>query len=322
MFVVFLRLCAVFLMIGLGWLARTRGVVDGPTTNRLARLLTFYVYPALIFSSMVQRFTLASLVDKWLLPAGSFGIMATGFVAGLILLPWFGGRRSAQGRGFHFQATINNYSFLAMPLALFYWGEEGLANVIFSTLGGELAMWTLGVYALTETRLSRASLRRLVSPPIMAVFAALATIAIRDGLGLADGLAENRLALALAQVWQSGLDGLSVFGGATIPVAMVVAGSRIADLGAAHVIRLRQLRVVAVRLIVVPALAVIWISRLPIPTDIANVLVLIAVMPSAVSSVMLSEIFDGDVEFAAASVLLTHLCCLLTVPLWFYLFGF
>ncbi len=313
MFIVFLRLCAIFLMIGLGWLARRRGIVDGATTDRLSRLLVGLVYPALIFSSMVERFSLESLSEKWLLPVGAFGIMATGFVVGLILLPWFGGRNSPSGRAFHFQATINNYSFLVMPLALFYWGQEGLANVIFSTLGSELAMWSLGVWAISRARLSRESIRQLLTPPILAIVVALLVIVLRDTLPMDWSSDGGGVFNAL---WGSLIEGLSLFGGATIPLAMVVAGSRIADLQSHHVVHLGQLRLVLVRLVLVPGLAMIWILWLPIPAEVARVLLLIAVMPSAVSSVVVSQIFGGDVDAAAASVLLTHLFCLVTIPFW------
>jgi predicted permease len=43
-----------------------------------------------------------------------------------------------------FQCIINNYSFLPMPLAFLFWGEQGLALLIFSTIDSEIAFWTLG----------------------------------------------------------------------------------------------------------------------------------------------------------------------------------
>lgn len=319
LFIISLRLLTVFLMIGLGWLARRLQVIDVAATNRLSRLLVYFIYPALVFSSMVQSFSLDSLARKWILPVGALAIMATGFVFGLVWLKLVGGFNSREGRAFHFQATINNYSFLAMPLALFYWGEEGLAGVVFSTLGSELAMWTLGVYAIGKSRLSWQVFRQLLSPPMVAIVCALLVILLRDAAGLAflaSSVSAIEAETGAAALWAAWLDGLSMFGLATIPLAMVVAGSRIADLKQRHLLRYRQLRVVAVRLLVVPGLAMIWIFRLPIDADIAGLLSLIAVMPSAVSSVVISELYDGDVEFAAASVLLTHLFCLITIPLW------
>ncbi len=316
---VFLRLCAVFLMIVLGWTARKRLVIDSAATAKMARLLINFIYPALIFSTIVTNFTLSSLREKWLLPVGAFMIMATGFIIGWLCISLYGGRSSPQGRAFHFQSTINNYSFLVMPLAYFYWGEIGLAKVVLSTLGSEVAMWSLGVFSLNQTRLSLGSLRQLNSPPIIAIVVALAAVTVRDAIipplsssiSFIDGGQELLLSL-----WEALLEAFSMFGAATIPLAMIIAGSRIADLRPSQMFHWRQWGVAFVRLLLVPAIALFWIVWLPIPGNIAMILFLVAVMPSAVNTVAVSEIFKADVEFASASVMLTHICCLLTIPFW------
>ncbi|MCP4482207.1 MAG: hypothetical protein GY817_05395 [bacterium] len=43
---------------------------------------------------------------------------------------------------------------------------------------------------------------------------------------------------------------------------------------------------------------------------------IIAIMPAAVTSIVFADIFDGDTQFAAESVLITHILALLTIPLW------
>jgi predicted permease len=44
------------------------------------------------------------------------------------------------------------------------------------------------------------------------------------------------------------------------------------------------------------------------------VLCVVAVMPAAVTSLIFSERFNGDSEFIAASLLVTHLFAVVTVP--------
>ena len=50
------------------------------------------------------------------------------------------------------------------------------------------------------------------------------------------------------------------------------------------------------------------------------VLLVVAIMPSAVSSVPLSETYGSDSKFAASAVLTTHVFSLITIPLWLTLF--
>ena len=59
---------------------------------------------------------------------------------------------------FHFLCTMNNYSFLPIMLASMFWGEKGVAMVVFSTLGAEVIVWTFGIQAITG---QRAGLRSL-----------------------------------------------------------------------------------------------------------------------------------------------------------------
>jgi predicted permease len=44
-------------------------------------------------------------------------------------------------------------------------------------------------------------------------------------------------------------------------------------------------------------------------------------MPAAIASVMLSDMYKADSEFAASAVLLTHVASLVTIPLWLTFLG-
>ncbi len=310
-----LRILAIFLMIGAGWVARRRGIIDADTTRNLSRLLTTCFYPALILTSMTRNFTLQGLASNWQLPVGAFGIMLTGFCIGLLVERLLTDPHSREGHAFLFQCTINNYSFLPMPLALMFWGEAAVAALIFSSLGPEIAMWTLGVYALSGRRLQRSSLRQLASPPLMAIAAALTILTLR---ALLPAL-EEALPLHARHAIGSIFSAATLFGGATIPVAMIVAGSRMAGLTPGHIFSRIQLAVSAIRLLVIPALVIPLILVLPLTPETTRILILVAVMPSAVTSVILSELYRADSRFAASSVLITHLLCLLTIPVWLYL---
>ena len=78
----FIRVAGIFFMISMGIVARRRGILDGETTRRLARLVTHILYPCLIYSTIVRTFTLRTLLSNWSLPVGSFMLMATGFLVG------------------------------------------------------------------------------------------------------------------------------------------------------------------------------------------------------------------------------------------------
>jgi len=309
----FIRILTIFLMISLGALARRLGFTTPETSRRLARLTVSFFYPSLIFYSIFTNYTWAEIIGNWSLPAGAFMIMSLGYLAGLIfshLLPF---DSKIQRAGFQFQCTINNYSFLPLPIALMLWGNPGMARLLFSTLGSEIAVWTLGILALAGTRLNRQSWRFLLNPPLLALLVTVLAVAFRNPLVRTIPAGGFTL---LKEVGHSLLTVLDMFGRATIPLSMFVAGSRMADLKPAHLFTRVQFYVVTLRLVAIPAVCIALLMALPLLPDIRSTLVLLATMPSAIASVALSEIFDGDPEFAASSVLLTHFVSLLTIPAW------
>jgi len=309
--IVFVRLLAVCSMVLMGVLARRRGLLDSVGTRQISLLVTNVLYPALIYASLVQTFTLGGLAANWTLPAGTVLIMLTGFCIGALAAWVMPFRDEREQRAFRFQCAINNYVFLAMPLVQIYWGAEAVALLVFSTVGSELSVWTLGVIALTGRRFHWRTLGHLVSMPMGAILAAVLTLAVAQGTGwrpAAGGLADDLRRALLAA--------LDIVGKGTVPLAMIVAGSRMAELQPRHLLRPPQLAVVALRLVVIPAVALALLYALPFAPAARNVLTVVAVMPSAIASVMLSEIYEADSEFAAAAVLLTHTAALLTIPLW------
>ena len=278
-------------MIVAGVAARKVRILDSHSTTALAHLVTKCLYPALIYASITANFTLQELFGHWSLPAGAFMIMALGVVSGGIVSIMMRFDSRPQKLGFRFQTTINNYSFLPIPLALFLLGDNAVAMLLFSTVGSELAVWTLGISALTGGKLSWRSIRALVNMPMAAIAAAAVTLCI-TGAVQAFGAEHMLSSGAVAHTADALLDALDLFGKGTIPVAMVVAGSRMAELRVHHLTGTPLMTVAAMRLLIIPAIAIGFLTLLPFASSVRPVLTL---------------------------VLVTHIGSILTVPLWLLL---
>ncbi|MFW6280100.1 MAG: AEC family transporter [Planctomycetota bacterium] len=310
----FVRVAAIFCMIGFGVLARRLKLIDRSAISQLSKLVTTFFYPALVFSSLVQNYTLDSLLGNWPLPLGAFSIMLGGYLIGSVavrLIPFNTERRKNQ---FLFQSTINNYSFLPMSIIMMLWGQEGVAQLILATFGAEILLWTLGIFILTGNKFSRESLKNLLSVPIMAILTAICVIVARSFGG--ESLSETFSTSAFAHVSTSFLDMLQMFGSATVPLAMFLAGSRVAELHPDHFVDLQQVLIVALRLLIIPAAAVGFLFLLPFAPDLRRILLIMAVMPCAITSVILADVYDSDTDFAASSVLTTQIVSILTIPAW------
>jgi len=216
MFAIFLKVLAIFLMVFAGFLIRRLKVVDETFNRQLSLLLINLFYPALILSSVVRNYTLESLAVNWPLPAGSVIIMCTGWMLGRLSMPWLQQQPATLQRTFRFQCTMNNYSFLPIMLVAGLLGERAVAQVVFASLGAELAMWTLGVQTLTGHTLSRRTIRNLFSLPMLALAVAIGLLICRFllarmGLHAANTPATPRL------VGEMLLNTCQMIGQATIP---------------------------------------------------------------------------------------------------------
>lgn len=288
--------------------------VDATFNRQLSLVMLNVFYPCLIVSSIVRNFTWETLLKNWMMPAGTVFILVTGWLVGLATLPLLKRHSEGTRRCYHFVCLMNNYSFLPILMAASLWGEMAVALIIFSGLGSELCVWTLGIKALTGQKLDRRFLANLVSVPMVALMFAFAVLAVRavcvrQGCVPSAGSGTDELLRTL-------LETCRMAGGATIPASALICGSRIAMLHPGKLVSPLMAGTCALRLVVIPALCIAGLSLVPIPVEVRRVLVLISVMPAAMASVTLAEAYGGDADFSAAAILTSHVACLVTIPLW------
>ena len=307
MIFVFQILCVLGL-VACGFLARRRGMLSAQGTNDLAHVALSLVYPALVFVSITEL-SLADLRAHFTLPLLVMAIAFAGFGLGLLAVRFLGQVSSDTARAFLFHCLINNYSFLPLPLVLFRYGDAGVALLIFSSVGYEVLLWSLGVMLFSRAERKRDQLKSLFSPPFLALLLGLACVAVRD---LAPWPAPPAW-LALAAGTFRG--GLKTLGAATIAMSMLVAGSRFAMLEFKTILGWRIWFVSAIRLVAVPLVMIPVLGWIPMDPVARGILYVVSVMPSAMVSVLFSERYGGDTDFIAGGLLLTHLWALVTVPL-------
>lgn len=305
----FIRILAIFGMIAAGLFARKKNMLTIETASQMSRITTNFFYPALIFTSLVSNFTLKELFENWVLPAGTIIIMTVGYIIGVISSLSLEFRDAREKGQFLFQCTINNYSFLPLPIVMMLYGNTGVAGLIFSTLGSELSVWTIGILGLTGNKLHRGTFKNLLSVPMAAIVVSVIVIYLRDkSFFVPSGI--------IKEVGSSLFSIIDIFGKGTVPVAMFIAGSRMADLNISRICSKLAGYVVGLRLFIIPLVSSCLLYLLPFPVEARNILIIVSVMPSAIASVVLSEVYKSDTEFAATCVLLTHLFSLITIPLW------
>jgi predicted permease len=299
----------VFLLMAPGFISARVGWLKAEGIASLARVFLVFIYPCLIFSTITREFTLGELLASWRLPASSFGIMVVGCVIGTVVALLFRVRRGERRRAFLFQATINNYSFFPMAIVTQLWGAKGVALLIFSSLGGELALWTLGVLIVSGRGVDRRSLRHLVSPPLVGMYAAAALLAVGAwrGWDATFWTRENTLPYYLHNT-------ATLLGSCTVPLAMIISGARLARVRPHHLVDGALWLLAALRMVGIPLVCFALLGLMPLEPEARRVLFVVAVMPVSLASMVISELYGGDKDLVNGSVLVTHLLALVTVP--------
>jgi predicted permease len=293
--------------------------LDATFNRQLSLVMINVFYPCLIISKLLDNFTWDTLLQNWVMPAGTIFILTTGWVIGLLTLPLLKKHSEPTKRCYHFVCMMNNYSFLPILMAASLWGEKAVALIILSALGSELCVWTLGIKSITGQKFGRGFFRHIISLPMIALLTSFAllyirAVCVRHDCTPADGTAIDELFKSIRVT-------CDMAGAATIPASAIICGARIAMIHPQRLFSPLVLGTSMIRLAVVPAICIAVLLLLPLETETRRVLILIATMPVAMASVTLAEAYKSDAEFSASAIFLTHLLCLLTIPVWLALIG-
>ena len=110
---------------------------------------------------------------------------------------------------------------------------------------------------------------------------------------------------------------LNSIGNITSPLAMIVIGSHLADMDFKELFRAKHAYIVCLlKLIVTPLIGLVFV-KLIIGTGslLASAIIIEAAMPVAMCSVIFSEQYKADVNFAVKGVMLTTVMCIITIPI-------
>jgi len=299
-------------LMAVGYGARKRGVVGEAGTREMARVLMSIIYPCLIFTS-VTRLNVQALVANWKMPLLAILLSGTGLGLGLLSLRFISKVNTQRASAILFQSMINNYLFLPLPLVLLLWGKEGVALMVFASIGFELVVWSVGIFLFNRANRLSDSLRMMLGPPLISLLFSILWVCVRDLFHPA--LPSGEFGTLLGRVVILFQDGMKFIGHATIGVSMIVAGSRIAALNMKNVFDPHIWIISTLRLLVIPIAYILLLKLFHLEPVAYGILCVIGVMPVAVASLVFSERFDGDTDFIATTLLVTHLGAIITVPL-------
>ena len=288
-------------LIAFGLLLFRSGIWSRGFWQELEKMIYFVLFPALLFNTILRT----ELGAAGAVPVVSvaLGTIAVGITLGFLARPLLAPMPMQFASGVQCAFRFNSYIMLALSQRLA--GEPGLA----------LAAIVMGI-----------------AVPILNV-AAVWPMARNSKTGLARELARNPLILATVAGLAGNLAGLSLpepvsatigrLGSASLALGLLTAGAGLrlersqASTPAARASAIRlAVWFTSVKLVAMPATALLLSSLLGVPPLAQQIAVLYASMPTAPAAYILASRMGGDGPYVAMLVTVSMLAALVTLPVW------
>ena len=309
----FFNVLSVFLMMIPGFLVIRKNIIQEKSLKDFSQVIVKVLYPCLIFSSITSNFTLKGVIESWQLPVSIFVFFVFSYLIGLAYTGFFKSDDIKRRKSILFQFTVNNFSFLPLAIISKLYDEQYMAALIFSTLGAELTVWTIGIFIFSAKGrgFKLTSLKNLLSPPLISIYFSLFALWLLDLFNLnMESITKGSVVIDYMYntIQQIGL--------ATIPMALVMVGGRMGKIKFGDLMTRDIWSVTLFRLLILPFAGIILIQQVFPNHQFLDVMLIVAIMPNAVISMVFGELYDADQKLMSGTVLITHLLALITIPLW------
>lgn len=285
-----------FVILVVGFVAGKAKIMDETATNRLSDLLLFVTSPLMVFNSFFIELTRERLINiLWVL-----GSAATMFVVSILLSKAIYSKFNEKlNPVLRFTAIFSNCGYMGLPLLKALFGDEGVFFGSFYNVCFYFVLWSYGylMFGGTGTKKELAK-KALLNPSMVAIYCGL--VFFFTGTSLPTPVR----------------DGLQYVGNMTMPISMLIIGGVMSTSNLLKVFTdWRVYLSAAVRLLVMPALAMGLVILIGAPTLPGAVVVTALAMPCAATTTIFSEKFNKDAIFASKCVTVSTLFCILTVPI-------
>lgn len=283
-------LAPVFALVAVGYVFAPRLQLDVRTLSRLAYYILTPAFLFNILSNAQIPTALALRMTLYIVVVSAGGIA----VAWLIARLW--GVSAELTATFVLLAAFGNVGNFGLPIIQFKLGEAALAPASFYFLVLSVFGFIVGVTAATWHKGTpwRAVVMAFTTPSVAAALLAI----LVSGIGLGVPLFVRR--------------GVGLLAGAMVPTMLVVLGGQLANMGLPRIDG-KVFVASTVRLVVGPALAILFATPFALTGVVRGAGILQASMPAAVLALLIAMEHNLAPEFVTKAVLVSTLASALTL---------
>lgn len=304
MFKVFLAILETFIMFGIGaWLFHRKWLTE-EASKSMSKVVLDVFFPFLTFATITTQFKKEDFSELWIMPVAGFLLMFVSFFIGWGLKHCMQVKTKERMGTFHHICAINNYIFLPLiVLENIYPSSRHVALLLIMNVGSTVGLWTVGIIAFQGKINFKKVFQTFYSVNVIAVVIAL--VWLFSPLPIPVLLKNVSLKL----------------GNMSVPMMLIIIGGalyRCAGKMLEHkfdLVYISLVRLAIIPVIVILALKYLVLKFFPIPADMVEVLMVVVLMPAASSSVVIAKEYGGSEDFAGATIVLTTLLSLISIPL-------
>ncbi len=299
---IFNAVAPVYAIVLAGFFIRRCRWLTAEADHSLLRLTVNLLIPALIADSILGNPSLEKIGNLTWPPLVGFFTCFLGFGCA-----WLGARvlRLEPGpktRTFCFGVGIYNYGYIGIPMVQALFDKETMGVLFTHNLGVEIAFW-LGASLILAGASSHRDLRKIFSPPVIAILIFVALNFVRANTWLPDIF----------------LGSVHSLGSCAVPLALILTGATFSDqVAELHPRGGLPMAAMAcmLRLGVLPLLFLALAKWLPCSLALKHIIVVQAAVPAGMLPVIISKHYGGDPKIALQIVLATTIVSIATAPLW------
>jgi malonate transporter len=297
----------VFGLVALGYLAGVTGYLKQETGDGLSDFAVGVAMPLLLFRTMIEADFRGA--DPWALWATYFTAAGVAWTAGHLVTTRIFGRDSQAGVVGGVATAFSNLVLLGIPFMLGVLGQEGfeILSLIISVHLPTMMMASIIMFELFGRKKNGGV------HPLAAIRAFLGKVFTNPLIvGILGGLLWRATALSLPRLATHFVDALADIAG---PLALFAMGLGLCKFGISGNVRPAAV-LSALKLFLMPAVALAMAWLLGLPPLSAKVAVAAAALPSGVNSYLIAAQFGTGQALASNQMMIATACAVATTAFW------
>ena len=293
----FNQMLILLIILVIGFIANKTNIIDEQGNKNLSKITLNITQGTMILSSVMNATPSMSSGELLTLVGVSFLMYVILFILSFVIR-WLLRVPKKDGYTYQFAVMFGNVGFMGYPIVSSLLGTEAIFYVALFNIPFNILIYSLGIFLISGGDGYKFKPKSLINVPFISTFIAIGIFLFKIPIPAPVSGATNLL------------------GGMVVPAAMLVIGSSLGKISLKDI--LGDWRVYAflpLSLIVSPV--IIWAILRTFVTSplILSVAVIIAAMPVAANSTMLSMAYNGNETLASKTVFMTTVVSVVTIPL-------